>query len=466
MRTKRAAGFIPSLPAGRRRLQEHALAEGGGSPRRCRIHKLGARRLAQNYDSGWRSYESSLLLTLEEISLLVAHSHDPSETLLNIVRLIQGRFKTAVCSVYVLNPEKGELVLSATVGLKSESVGHVRMRIDEGLTGLTAEKMAPVMVADAFSHPRFKYFPEAGEDPYHSFLGVPLVEGGELQGVLVVQTMEPRTFSQNEVRMLVTVAAQVASLVGDAHLMELASAAANESPAAPPPPTEEEDASVLRGTPLSPGVGVGDAYVAGDFDEWRKTAPRSSDDPDGERRRLNAALDEARRKSFASASASRAGRRGSRRHPARPADDPARPLHRAQPRSLHQLGVYREACLLDTLDKYVAAFQKLSTPFFQERVYDIKDVFYRVLWHLRPRGQGTATASNRCWCRESSVMELFAADLEHLVAVVVEHGGPQSHAAILAQPRRTYGGSGRWLLTAAAPRPAAARGRHDRRSYS
>ena len=111
--------------------------------------------------------------------------------------------------------------------------------MEQGFTGLTAKKMAPVMVADAFSHPRFKYFPESGEDPYHSFLGVPLVEGGELQGVLVVQTMEPRTFSQNEVRMLVTVAAQVASLVGDAHLIELASAAANESPAAPPPPRKK-----------------------------------------------------------------------------------------------------------------------------------------------------------------------------------------------------------------------------------
>ena len=58
------------------------------------------------------SYESSLLLTLEEISQLVAHSHDPAETLSNIVRLIQGRFHTAVCSVYVLHPEQGELVLA------------------------------------------------------------------------------------------------------------------------------------------------------------------------------------------------------------------------------------------------------------------------------------------------------------------------------------------------------------------
>src|SRR5215467_193072 len=156
--------------------------------------------------------EGSLLLTLEEISQLVSHSHQPGETLANIVRLIQGRFHTAVCSVYLLEPERGELVLGATVGLKPESVGRVRMRLDEGLTGLVAERMTPVMVPDAFQHPRFKYFPEAGEDPYHSFLGVPLVESGDLQGVLVVQTVEPRNFSPSEIRTLVTVAAQLASM--------------------------------------------------------------------------------------------------------------------------------------------------------------------------------------------------------------------------------------------------------------
>src|SRR3954451_6388965 len=100
--------------------------------------------------------DSSLLLTLEEISQLVSHSHDPAETLTNIVRLIQGRFHTDVCSVYLLEPAQNELVLGATVGLKPESVGRVRMKLSEGLTGLAAEKMVPVLVEDdAFRHPRF-----------------------------------------------------------------------------------------------------------------------------------------------------------------------------------------------------------------------------------------------------------------------------------------------------------------------
>src|SRR5260370_4364790 len=101
------------------------------------------------------SHESSLLLTLEEISQLVSHSHNPGETLANIVQLIQGRFHTDVCSVYLLEPERAELVLGASIGLKPESVGQVRMRLDEGLTGLVAERLAPVMVYDTFKHPRF-----------------------------------------------------------------------------------------------------------------------------------------------------------------------------------------------------------------------------------------------------------------------------------------------------------------------
>src|SRR5437763_3105910 len=198
--------------------------------------------------------DRSLLLTLEECSRLVAHSHDPHETLTNIVSLIRERFGTAVCSVYLLEPEKNELVLGATVGLKPESVGRVRLRLDEGLTGLVAQRMAPVMVADAPRHPRFKYFPETGEDPYRSFLGVPLVEGGALQGVLVVQTVEARQFSPSEVRMLVTVAAQVASLVGDARLLREVAEAAHAGLVALP--GAGVAMTTLQGVALSPGTGL------------------------------------------------------------------------------------------------------------------------------------------------------------------------------------------------------------------
>jgi phosphoenolpyruvate-protein kinase (PTS system EI component) len=81
------------------------------------------------------------------------------------------------------------------------------------------------------------------------------------------------------------------------------------------------------------------------------------------------------------------------------------------------------------------AFQKLTNPLFQERVYDIKDVFRRVLWHLRPRSPNTNNGGEKyvLVAREASVMDLFSVDRDRLAGIVVEQGGPQSHAAILAR---------------------------------
>lgn len=377
------------------------------------------------------TYESSLLLTLEEVSQLVSHSHDPAETLANIVHLIQNRCHTDVCSVYLLEPERGELVLGATVGLKPESVGHIRMRLDEGLTGLVAELMRPVMVPDAFEHPRFKYFAEAGEDRYHSFLGVPLVEGGALQGVLVVQTVEKRVFSASEIRMLVTVAAQLASLVADAQLLDRIAAATHDHVKAAEPATPLQR---QRGAGLSPGTGVGQAYVVDGFDEWRSSVPQTSRDPAHERTRLAQAMDGARTEIV----------RLSQRLSELVGEDHGAILQAQlmimQDRTIENdlnacldAGATAEAALLQTLDKYVAAFQKLTAPFFQERVYDIKDVFHRILWQLRARPAAESADRVVLVAREASVMELFSVDLDRLAAVVVEHGGPQSHAAILAR---------------------------------
>jgi starch phosphorylase len=163
--------------------------------------------------------QDSLLWTLEEISRLVSHSGNPTETLTNIVELIQRRFESDVCSVYLLEADRSTLVLAATVGLRPDSVGRVRMRLTEGLAGLVGEQLRPLVVADATTHPRFKYFHEAGEDPYHSFLGVPLIDRGLLQGVLVLQTIEPRAVDEAVVRMLMAAGAQLAPIVSEARTL-------------------------------------------------------------------------------------------------------------------------------------------------------------------------------------------------------------------------------------------------------
>ncbi len=164
--------------------------------------------------------DDSYVLTVEEIRNLAKDSGKPAETLMNLVALIAGRFKTDVCSVYLLEPDRANLVLAATLGLRPQCVGTLRMALTEGLAGLVAEQVRPLAVEQAKKHPRFKYFHEAGEDNYQGFLGVPLVDRGVLQGVLIVQTTEARTFREDEVRMLVEGAAQVAPVVSEARSLD------------------------------------------------------------------------------------------------------------------------------------------------------------------------------------------------------------------------------------------------------
>src|SRR5579864_8298238 len=164
--------------------------------------------------------DASNVLTLEEIGNLAAEGAEPAATLMNVVGLIAKRFRTDVCSAYLLEPDRANLVLAATVGLRRECIRSLRMAVNEGLTGLVAEQVRPVSVNQVKTHPRFKYFKEAGEEAYQSFLGVPLIDRGVLQGVLVVQTVEARVFSEDEIRMLAEAATQVAPVVSEARTLD------------------------------------------------------------------------------------------------------------------------------------------------------------------------------------------------------------------------------------------------------
>ena len=234
------------------------------------------------------SYESSLLLTLEEISQLVSHSHDPGETLANIVRLIQGRFHTAVCSVYFLEPDSGELVLGATVGLKPESVGRVRMRLDEGLTGLVAEQMAPGHGRRRLPAPAFQVLPRGRRGPVSLVPRRAAGRGRRAAG-------RAGGADGRAAHLLAQRGAHAGHGGRPARLAGRRRPAAGAGRRRRPRPRRRRRRRPSRphactAPALSPGVGVGQAYVVDGFDEWRQTVPLRGDDPAGERRRLAEAM--------------------------------------------------------------------------------------------------------------------------------------------------------------------------------
>ena len=150
---------------------------------------------------------------IEDIGAIVTHASDLSASAQRIVETVAEHLSMEVCSIYLFDRERQLLTLFATTGLDQSSVGRVTMGVDEGLTGIVVQTLEPVMAIDALAHPRYKYFPETGEEKYHSFLGVPVVDRGQPVGVLIVQTSRRRRFTPSEVRLLKAIAVPVAGIL-------------------------------------------------------------------------------------------------------------------------------------------------------------------------------------------------------------------------------------------------------------
>ena len=166
-----------------------------------------------------RRQHLSLLCDVGELSNLMVESRDINSFLQQTVQLVASHLNAEVGSIYLFDEAEKVLTLKATVGLDASSVDRVRMKIGEGLVGTTLEQMAPLCDGEACQHPRFKYFVETKEDPFNSFLSVPIHRGAEKIGVLVVQDRQTNYFGQADIMALRAIAAQLAGTVANARQM-------------------------------------------------------------------------------------------------------------------------------------------------------------------------------------------------------------------------------------------------------
>jgi two-component sensor histidine kinase/putative methionine-R-sulfoxide reductase with GAF domain len=164
--------------------------------------------------------ERHLRLLTETIEA-VNSTLDLEEVLSLVATKVPGALGADACFVYLYDERADELVLRATHGTHvQELTRQPRMRPGEGITGVAAASREPVMIASqAHLDPRFKNFPNLPEDEYESILAVPILARGErLEGALNVRTRAPREFGDDEVELLLAIAAQVAQSIEHAKL--------------------------------------------------------------------------------------------------------------------------------------------------------------------------------------------------------------------------------------------------------
>jgi phosphotransferase system enzyme I (PtsP) len=342
-----------------------------------------------------------------------------------IVVQIAANMVAEVCSVYVLRADQG-LELYATEGLKREAVHLTTMRAGEGLVGLIAQSAEPLALSEAQEHPAFSYRPETGEEIYHSFLGVPILRGGNTLGVLVIQNKVRRTYSEEEIEAAQTTAMLLAEMIASGELQAIAKS---------PDVFALRRPLMLKGQPMCEGVGLGHVVLH----EPRVVVKQLvAEDIQSELRRLDMAI-EAMRLSI-DALVAHGRHMGAGEH-----HDVLEAVRlfandRGWVRRLHEAvvsGLTAEAAVERVQNDARAKLHRQTDPYLRERLHDLDDLANRLLHELT----GQSYVAERESIPDNAIIvarnmgpaALLDYDRTKLRGLVLEEGGPSSHVGIVAR---------------------------------
>ena len=348
----------------------------------------------------------------------------PAQAKLDMVtRIVAVSMVAEVCSLY-LSRKSGEMELFATEGLDPTAVHVTRMKPGEGLVGEIMRNGRPLNLSDAPGHPAFSYRPETGEDPFHAFMGVPLLRGGRAIGVIVVQNRTSRVYAEDEVEDLQIIAMVLAEMVAAGELID---------------PTQLKDVEIapqrperIKGQKLADGLALGVAVL--------HEAPVAvhkllSDDPAAEELRLNTAITELQAQIDEMLDGHQAVL-----GPSYDLLETYKMLaySRSWNHSLTEAvksGVTAEVAVERVRNEQRAGLGQARDPYLRERVHDLEDLNDRLLRHLAGDGGKARVLPDNAIliARNLGPAELLEYDRGKLKGVLLEEGSTASHAAIVAR---------------------------------
>jgi uroporphyrinogen-III synthase len=152
------------------------------------------------------------LSLFQKISRLMVREMSLTEVLQGIVSLVVQFTECDSCLVYLLDGD--DLVLCASNTPHPSTIGKLRMRSSEGLTGWVARERRLLAISrEAYRDARFKMFGELPEDTYEAFLSAPVIARNRVVGVINVQHKMPHQHTGNEMEVLTTVGEQVGCML-------------------------------------------------------------------------------------------------------------------------------------------------------------------------------------------------------------------------------------------------------------
>jgi uroporphyrinogen-III synthase len=152
------------------------------------------------------------LRLFQKVSRFMVREMSLQEVLQGIVDLIVEFMACDSCLVYLIDND--QLVLCASNNPHPSTIGKVKLRLNEGITGWVARERRMVAISrEAYRDSRFKYFGDLPEDTFEAFLSAPVIARNRVVGVVNVQHRQPHSHSGNEMEVVTTIGEQVGCLL-------------------------------------------------------------------------------------------------------------------------------------------------------------------------------------------------------------------------------------------------------------
>ena len=166
------------------------------------------------------------LQLFQKISRFMVREMSLQEVLQGVVGLIVEFMACDSCLLYLIDNE--ELVLCASNTPHPATIGKLRLRMSEGLTGWVARERRLLAISrEAYADSRFKTFRELPEDTFDAFLSAPVIARNRVVGVINVQHRLPHQHTGSEMELLTTVGEQIGCMLVLARMAPTAVEAAN-----------------------------------------------------------------------------------------------------------------------------------------------------------------------------------------------------------------------------------------------
>ena len=167
------------------------------------------------------------LQLFQKISRFMVREMSLQEVLQGVVGLIVEFMACDSCLLYLIDNE--ELVLCASNTPHPATIGKLRLRMSEGLTGWVARERRLLAISrEAYADSRFKTFRELPEDTFDAFLSAPVIARNRVVGVINVQHRLPHQHTGSEMELLTTVGEQIGCMLVLARMAPTAVEAANQ----------------------------------------------------------------------------------------------------------------------------------------------------------------------------------------------------------------------------------------------